>query len=93
MRQFEWADLDEIYTWEEERSAYHGLKICTIAVDIRTKINAGLNDEINGWIDHFQGIIDDRSKQFEKGRTSFIPELQARFSEKVPSLQQIAPTS
>lgn len=86
--QFAWADLDDIYTLEEESVAYHGLRICKVAADIRDSIHAGQNEEARGWVDHFQEIVDSRKEQFKRGRTHFIPELQAQFNEEFPSSRQ-----
>lgn len=80
LMQWEWADYDDMYGWEEERIAFYGIKACRLIEHIRTNIKAsksGISSEARG---HFEDIIKDRRERFKQGRSDTLtPQLRAIF--------------
>jgi hypothetical protein len=75
--QWEWTDIEDMYSWEEECVSYYGLEACRIAASIRKNVGAPESKVIADYVSHFECLIDARARHFAQTHTIeiYIPEL------------------
>lgn len=86
--QYEYMDLHDIYGYEEEYTAYFGVKVCMLERKLRSDIKAG---EIHTLIPlkNFQSLIDQRRSDFlsAPGVHSPLPILALQFDHEISNFE------
>jgi hypothetical protein len=91
LRQFDWADISDLYEFELERVAFYGMRSLDIAARIRQEINAGAAGLtlIESAKKDFEDLIKQRRAGYaERGEHgTLIPELHALFDAEMPEVK------